>query len=684
MFLNQDQPGSPDKDVAFYQVVPAFGGGISEYTGGALLPTRQDQAVKAVAAYAITDNGKDEWSAEMKIDLEKIGISVAETSALRMNLVRNVGSGGHGSGRSWFPSPAAHRSESSRGWLVLENNPNVVKNADFTGWDEARLLPTSWWTERKNENVIFSDEGVIRFTDAAQSCSLRQNVPVKGGARYRLACRKKVQMKKGNSFLQTSICWRDKDKRAIGYFMKLDAGSDAEMQPLEHFCEAPTNAVAADVILGPYTVNNSQVVAEGNIWIDDVFFGQAVEGEAGDSGSSAKAALSPTEKEEARRVLATCNHPSAADIQKRLEDSAANLDALRRDIQLARLHTEASPGFVLGSVTESDKIYPRTPFHGRFDGPIQLALAGNEYGSFQIAIMPFWTELNDVRVSFTDLSGESGNRIPAESISGFRVDYVRPQKPPVWFQVDFPNELEPDPLLPLTPFTVKANETAAVWVDVQVPEGTPRGRYRGHVSVTANGQTQTREVEVCAYGFDIPKISSIANEFWLTPSNWRAFYGNGNFFTPALHAKWTKTLGQYRVSAFPVDCQILCPQMTIYAEPDGSFSFDWTVFDQYVKNALDNGTTAFWSSLSCNSGWTVYLHDSKTKVVERATGKVVELGRFLPKGCETPWDQGSLPYRENRVYRDFLTAYVKHLKALGIQATSYYEIFGTSGWRREY
>ena len=145
-------------------------------------------------------------------------------------------------------------------------------------------------------------------------------------------------------------------------------------------------------------------------------------------------------------------------------------------------------------------------------------------------------------------------------------------------------------------------------------------------------------------------------------------------YTPELHARHAAVLGRYRVGSFPCDWQTLCPQVTIYAEPDGHFSFDWSVYDQYVKNSLANGTTAFWSALSCNSGWTNYLHNPKTKVVERATGKTVELGRYLPP-VENCWDLAKLPYRENKAYREFLQAYVKHLKELGINDMSYYELF---------
>jgi hypothetical protein len=112
LFLNADQPGVARDQLAFYQAIPAWGGGFMECGGGAL----GDQP-KAMAGYAMSD-GPDEWCAELKIDLQVLGLTPADHRYLRLNLVRNLGAGGF-TGRTWFPSPSAHRDPASRGWLVL-------------------------------------------------------------------------------------------------------------------------------------------------------------------------------------------------------------------------------------------------------------------------------------------------------------------------------------------------------------------------------------------------------------------------------------------------------------------------------------------------------------------------------------------------------------------------------------
>jgi len=52
--------------------------------------------------------------------------------------------------------------------------------------------------------------------------------------------------------------------------------------------------------------------------------------------------------------------------------------------------------FAVGAASDSEKViailFIRVPLPHRF----VFALAGNEYGSFQLVIIPFWTDLKDV------------------------------------------------------------------------------------------------------------------------------------------------------------------------------------------------------------------------------------------------------------------------------------------------
>ncbi|MBI3922135.1 MAG: DUF4091 domain-containing protein [Armatimonadetes bacterium] len=420
-----------------------------------------------------------------------------------------------------------------------------------------------------------------------------------------------------------------------------------------------------------------------------------------------------------KKVVAESRHPEFIRIRKELEDYArasrnagqqpANeqevmrrLNRLRRDLHLARLYPgkvgQPSVPFAIGAVTESDKVYPDTLYKGPLTEPIRLAIAGNEYGSLQLVVIPFWQDLREVNVSFSPLTrtlsppgrgrGEGSAVIPVENLRWFRVSYVKLEDPPAWAKVTYQHRYEPDPLMPPAPFDVPSVQVAAVWVDVLMPEGMPEGTYSGQVTVTANGRLVSRSIGVRSYGFDIPKRSSLETDFWFSPTyNWNAFYLNAEKtvgicpYTPELHARHADVLGRYRISSFPSDWTFLCREVPIHQEADGRFTFDWSRFDKYIQNGLRNNSTAFWCALSCNSGWTAYLNAPTVPVIERATGKRITVGDIV----QPLWDKhgeatdearayGKAQF-ENPVYREFLVAYVKHLKELGINDFSYYELF---------
>ena len=69
-------------------------------------------------------------------------------------------------------------------------------------------------------------------------------------------------------------------------------------------------------------------------------------------------------------------------------------------------------------------------------------------------------------------------------------------------------------------------------------------------------------------------------------------------------------------------------------------------------------------------------------MIDRATGRKRTLGEFVPALASGWVPLADMPYRDNPVYRDFLTSYVEHLKELGIADRSYYELFDEPGGKR--
>lgn len=104
IFINPNEKVKKD-DVKYYQVIPAYGGGIWENMAG------------GVEGYKMYE-GKDEWGGELKINLKKIKMQPEDYRYLRINFVRNLKTGGRSSA-AWFPSVDAHKNFKSRGWLIF-------------------------------------------------------------------------------------------------------------------------------------------------------------------------------------------------------------------------------------------------------------------------------------------------------------------------------------------------------------------------------------------------------------------------------------------------------------------------------------------------------------------------------------------------------------------------------------
>lgn len=388
-------------------------------------------------------------------------------------------------------------------------------------------------------------------------------------------------------------------------------------------------------------------------------------------------------------LLANAEQLSAEEWQA-LGRQASNLltlwQPLRFDLNLARLYPGEQDSkqilFALGNATESDKVYREGLYTGSLTEPIQVSLAGNEWGSFQLEVLPFWQNLTNATVSFSDLKGPDGRALPADRYLWFRLNYVKVTKADPYDPTFF--RYEPDPLMPAAPFTAPMGQVTGIWVDYKLPGDTPAGAYKGTVTVTANEQSVSRAVEIKSRGFEIPVKSSLETDWWFHPYTWRNFYGKQAVpYTPEILAKQAPVLERYRISSFPSDWNTLCPQVQFYREADGKFTFDWTTFDKYVKIALENNSTGFWSSLgTCDyNGWTVWCNRPECEFTDRATGQKRKLGDvYKPESWDFRANYDT--YANNPLYCDFLKAYAQHLKDLGINDVSYFELYGEANGQK--
>ncbi len=159
----------------------------------------------------------------------------------------------------------------------------------------------------------------------------------------------------------------------------------------------------------------------------------------------------------------------------------------------------------------------------------RLALAANEYESFQVVVLPLaGGELRNVGVEISDLVAAAGTaRIRQSDIEWQQVGYVRVEK--VWPHPAYPEAVAgwwPDPLLPVESVSVPAGFAQPLWVTVHAPAGTPPGDYAGTVTLRPPGQTATEvAVQVTVYGVTLPVRGHLKTAFALMDGYLEKLYG---------------------------------------------------------------------------------------------------------------------------------------------------------------
>ncbi|MBN1865474.1 MAG: DUF4091 domain-containing protein [Victivallales bacterium] len=377
-----------------------------------------------------------------------------------------------------------------------------------------------------------------------------------------------------------------------------------------------------------------------------------------------------------RMAMGNITREQWREIEKDAESLEKKWQQKRFDVHLIPLYAKAgsSRAFMLGTAGAQEKVYPDTLYLGG-EKPVRLTAAGNEHESFQLLIIPFWQELKDVAVSFSDLKGPSV--IPASSCRYSIVDYVAIEN----YDPDRTGmrEREPDILWPGKPFNVSKGSLQPLFIDIHVPPRTQPGAYAGEVRVTAAGQTAVQEIGVQVHPFDLPGVNTLSVDTWFGPAYcWARFYGGKHHadinYTLDMYEKNAAVLSRYRYAAFPTDWMHMWQHITIYREKDGRFTFDFSTWEKYIRIGLKYGANHYSASHSCNLAALTPFSQSGRAVINRETGEKETLGKYISGWLEKQ-KTGEAYWDSNPVYRDYLTEYVAFMKRIGILEMSHWEIY---------
>lgn len=165
---------------------------------------------------------------------------------------------------------------------------------------------------------------------------------------------------------------------------------------------------------------------------------------------------------------------------------------------------------------------------------INIAGAGNEHVPFQVVVSTNVsgsprrvTAPKDFFIEITDLTNTQGHRISKENIKFFLQHYI------LLYAASSPvgaTGYWPDALAPLkVPFDMTAHydvvKNRPIWVDVQVPQNTPGGKYNGTITVTQNKKPiENIAVELDVYNFSLPDETSLITYMNVSRGQLAGFY----------------------------------------------------------------------------------------------------------------------------------------------------------------
>lgn len=242
----------------------------------------------------------------------------------------------------------------------------------------------------------------------------------------------------------------------------------------------------------------------------------------------------------------------------------------------------------------------------------------NDKATAEIAILCAEKELEDVTVSASQLTSQNAS-IPKSAVKLSFVREVRAYTGHAGWYANNPKnimprgkrEYYPEVIYSDEPVTIEGGKLRLVWLEISVDKDTAGGNYRGEISVFAKNSSkkQVLDIELEVQELTLPDCSRYLfdTEYWSYPYNIAYYYDVSPFSQEHIeilkqHMTLYKSLGGHAVTASIVEeawggqtygggRKIHYPSMIKWIKnADGRWSFDYTVFDKWVKLNKSIGT----------------------------------------------------------------------------------------------
>jgi hypothetical protein len=220
-----------------------------------------------------------------------------------------------------------------------------------------------------------------------------------------------------------------------------------------------------------------------------------------------------------------------------------------------------------------------------------------------------WTkkDISNLNISLSDLVNENGSKIGINNIKAGFVRYVMtdefgegcdertPEK--------YDSSLVADPIDIIDRIDVRSNSVQPVWLSVHVPRDIAAGKYTGSLTVYAGEKFDLRvSINVADHILPPPSDWKYDLDLWQNPDPVAKVHGvklwsdeHYNLMRP--YYEMLAGAGQKSITAFIID-QPWGPDHVYHRDPtfikwsrkkDGSWSYDYSVFDRYVEFVMSCG-----------------------------------------------------------------------------------------------
>lgn len=275
------------------------------------------------------------------------------------------------------------------------------------------------------------------------------------------------------------------------------------------------------------------------------------------------------------------------------------------------------------------------------------------------------TDLNNLDYRVNDLESDNGT-IPASAIKLMFGNYVKgdPEARSCSEYPSHPTYVEIiDALSNDQVTTLSSADPIKLWVTIDIPEATEPGIYNGVISVNSGSETIEFSITIKVVDYTLPTAANwnFHLDLWQFPVNTLNRHNDANWsnritvwsdehfdlIEPAY--RLLSNVGQKAITAYIKDGALGAESMVKWIKKaDGTWEYDFAVFDKYVTKMMSWGIT---KQISCFSpvGW----NESQIPYWNEATNRTSTLNAPLSTSTyRTRWDH-------------FLTAFKIHLDEKG-------------------